>query len=308
MALTVRCPHCRSPLRLPDTMGGNKAKCPKCGEAFQVAKSAAAAGGAVRADAPRSAPRPQSSASSAGSLPAARRRVRREYEDEEDDDDRDVRPNRRIRKQAPNAGLIVALAAGGSLMFVMVIVTVVIAARSRAVPPPPVVVRAAPAVVPVPAPVPVPPPKVEPAPVPRAPEVPAAIAEVENPIPEIPDLQPPQAERPPPEPRKPPTSLLGGRLEPGTKVTVRAEIAGNPPNFQGDYNKHVTENLEIALRDIGYEPVREGGLILQVRCQINATGKTISVRPLGGPVRPRPMMPKPGQVPTAPFGPFSQPS
>jgi hypothetical protein len=73
----------------------------------------------------------------------------------------------------------------------------------------------------------------------------------------------------------------------GTKITVRCEIQGNPPDFNGDYNKHVTQDLEIALRQRGFEPVPEGGMVLQVRAQISNSGKSITVRPIGAPP-PRP--------------------
>ena len=67
----------------------------------------------------------------------------------------------------------------------------------------------------------------------------------------------------------------------GTKITVRVEINGSPPKFQGDFDKHVTEKLEIALRNLGYVPVQDGGMILRVKAQIGPNGKRISVKGLG---------------------------
>ena len=67
----------------------------------------------------------------------------------------------------------------------------------------------------------------------------------------------------------------------GTKITVRVEINGSPPKFQGDFDKHVTEKLEIALRNLGYVPVQDGGMILRVKAQIGPNGKRISVKDLG---------------------------
>jgi hypothetical protein len=64
---------------------------------------------------------------------------------------------------------------------------------------------------------------------------------------------------------------------------VRAKIAGSPPDFQGDYNKQVVQNLEMALQQVGYEPVPEGGLILLVRAQVSDSGQKVSVHPIGVP-------------------------
>jgi predicted Zn finger-like uncharacterized protein len=291
MTIVARCGHCRANLRVPDALDGKKAKCPKCGKVFQVA--AAEADEAPIASRPIS-PRPKAGAA----LPESRRRVRRE--DDEDDDKPRARPKkRRAKKKASNQGLIVGLSVGaGVLVIGLVVVVGVVMAKSRnadlpaappvaqaAVPPPPAAVPAA---------------KVEPAPAPApAPQqAPAPVAEVQTPVAEaVPD----ESERPQTAPQTP-SSPIGTKLAPGTKITVRAQIQGSPPKFQGDFNKHVTQRIEIALRKLGYVPVPDGGLILQVNAQIAPTGGTVKVRTIGPPPppAPRPVRPVKGQPPPPP--------
>ncbi len=75
----------------------------------------------------------------------------------------------------------------------------------------------------------------------------------------------------------------GNILKAGAKITVRAEVQGVPPNFTGDYNRSVIQELEIAIRGLGYEPVPDGGLVLVVRSSVGTSGKEISVRSIGMP-------------------------
>ena len=298
MAITARCSHCRTALRVPDAMSGKKAKCPKCGQIFQVASITDEDDGAVRASAPRPTSRPKNAVAGPVSAPAARRRVRREDDDEEAPR---ARSKRKRRKQASNQGLIVGLSVGGGVLALSGIVIAVAMATAKgrvveqapilqvahAAPAPPAEVVAAAAA------------KVEPVPQPVAP--PAPVAEPEKPAP-APVVSVPQPPAPAPET---PSSLTGGKLVPGAKITVRAQIQGSPPKFQGDFNKHVVQNIEIALRNLGYEPVPDGGLILQVNAQIGPAAGTIKVRTIGAsppppPPAPRPVRPIKGAPPPPP--------
>ena len=269
MTIAARCAHCRANLRLPDSLDGKKAKCPKCAKVFQV--TAAEVDETV-------ASRPKPS-----------------------------RPKRRRpKKKASNQGLIVGLSVGAGVLVVSLIVIGIVIAKNRVaeLPPAQVVAQA------VPAPQMTAPatPKVEPpGPKPAPPQPQAApVAEIENSatatVVDDPAYNEPEVPRTAPGTRPSPS---GAKLAPGTRITVRAQLQGSPPKFQGDFNKHITQRIEIALRNLGYEPVPDGGLILQVNAQVGPTGASIKVRTIGPspPPPPRPIRPVKGQPPPQPPSP-----
>ncbi|MFL5341477.1 MAG: hypothetical protein ACJ8F7_15130 [Gemmataceae bacterium] len=124
MSLTVNCPDCDSPLKVPDNLVGRKVRCPKCKVEFVATAAGPASEGIV-------APRPpeRESAETYRSAededrPAARRPLREDDEDDEerprrrsrrrdddDDDEYDDRPRRRRRRSAAphRAGLVLTL-------------------------------------------------------------------------------------------------------------------------------------------------------------------------------------------------------
>ncbi len=220
----LSCSHCQVRLKLADHLLGKNVKCPKCGQIFEAASPAAFMSGSspkrlVREEEERSPRSP------------TRHRA------DGDEDDRPARSRRRRRQPQRSAVTLAACVAGGVALVALAVVVAVLLFRRPEVPvvavqgikednrarePVQVAQVAAP-------------PQVQEAPV-QAP--------VENTNPPDQIEQVPEVPEPPAKPR----SERSPNVKLGKKITVRAEIQGTPPGFAGDYNKHVIQNLEVALR------------------------------------------------------------
>jgi hypothetical protein len=272
----LSCSHCQVRLKLADNVLGKNVKCPKCGQIFEAAWSATFASGP-------SPKRPVREEEERSPRSIARRRA------DADEDDRPARSRRRRRQPRLDPVVLAVGVTGGVALVALAVVVAFLLFRSPEAPV--VAVQAIKednrAREPVQVAQVAAPPQIQAAPV-QAP--------VENTNPpdqteQIPDVPEPPA-KPPSE--RPPIVKLG------KKITVRAAMQGAPRSFVGDYNKHVVQNLEVALRALGYEPVANGGLPLVVRVTVGTSSKQIKVREIGA--RPPSMQPRiknnPGQPPT----------
>ena len=125
MSNTTTCPSCLRPLRIPDTLVGQQAKCPACGTIF-LAKldpdppTTPASAPSAPPGEPESkpAPPPAPARDRENRRPDEDRPVRRRREEDDEDDDYDDRPRRKRRDNFVDhrGGLILAL---GICSFVM---------------------------------------------------------------------------------------------------------------------------------------------------------------------------------------------
>jgi hypothetical protein len=287
MPISTNCTHCQNPFRLADKFLGKTVKCSQCGQPFEV----------VARESPADVPScPVAKDKRIAAKPLAASPPGRRLRDEDDDDwdDRPVRPKRRVQESS-NKLLLIGLGAGVLVLLLVAGTFAAFWSLRRAAIVNMEMAQAAERAAFVAPPMPPPP----------------QMVKRDNPIapPKAPDVEPPVRVEPIPQPKaaapkpdadgKPRPAPVGPKLAPGAKITVRAIIDGSPPDHQGDFNKHVTQNLEIALRNVGYEPVPDGGLILEIRASLGPTGKSISVRNMGPsppPKLPRPPV-KPGTKP-----------
>jgi hypothetical protein len=269
MAIAVSCPHCDGRLKLADKLAAKTVKCPKCGKAFKAASEEDdELDEAIEERKERPAPSRSRRERDDDEDDDDRPRSRRHDDDDEDDDD-DDRPRRSRRKskqKKSNTGLIIGLCAGGGVLVLVLGLVLVLTLRSRAPaanqaglqanagPPPngaqpPVVPNAKPQ---------------EPKPQPPAPQ----------------PVQPPEVKKTAPMNANPGPAVpvTGVPLKPGTRITVKSQVQGSPPEFAGDYNMQLTQKIELALRELSLEPVAEGGLNLTISAQLSDTGKTMKVR------------------------------
>jgi phage FluMu protein Com len=276
MPISVACTQCKAALKLADTLAGKKVKCPKCKEIFLaaagVAKTSAIAKGPPASAAKRQAP--------AVEKPEPRSKRRRD--EESDDEPRSGRSSRKRQKAGANH-LLLALGSGGGVLVVgIVILFIVMSMRSKpAVAEPPAVAKAKPAAASTPPPAGN---EEKPAAPEAPPETPQPAATQPAPAASAPGQPAPQPSTP--APTQPPVVAAKG-LQPGAKITVRTQIQGTPPGYNGDINKEVKQAVENALTGLGYQPAPEGSgaLILQINAQMAVTGNKIQAR-VPGPARP----------------------
>jgi hypothetical protein len=297
MPIAAACPQCKKRFQLAPTLLGKKVKCSGCGNPFTVQ------GTGIQKAAVTVAPK-RRVADDEDDAPA--RTVTRRVRDKEDDDEserRSPRKKKRKRKKSSNAGLIVGLSIGGVAVVAVIVVVTILAIRSGRRPeviaqappadalakvletPPPATVT--PPAPPQAEPVAVPQPQPQPEPQPEPTSPPPMETVTPTPMPETPEVTTP----PPPS------------LKQGAKITVRTEISGTPPGFNGDYNGQIRQSLENTLRQMGYQTVSDGGLVLTVRADFSPTGKNVSVR---SPNQPPPPPPRP-IVKGRPVGPPPRP-
>jgi predicted Zn finger-like uncharacterized protein len=285
MPLSAQCSHCQASLKLADHLAGKRVKCPKCGQVFLAAAEVAALKSATTASKKEGIAKGPPPLVSAGKRTASladdsRPRSKKRRDEDSEDDARPARSKRK-RQQAGSNHMLLAVASGGGVLVVGIIVLfIVMSMRSRpAVAETPVVAKAKPAPV---APVAntnvADPPADPPPPQPSQPEA--------TPPANVPNAAAPSQPAPPQAAPTTPTLVPGVSakgLQPGSKIIVRTQIQGAPPGYSGDYNKDVKQTLEIAIANLGYQPVPEGGggFILQVTAQMSGTGNMIQVKPLG---------------------------
>lgn len=305
MAIAAVCTHCQSRFNLADRLAGKNVKCTKCGKPFKVAEELvdddeetiderpSAKKDTISAGAPR--PTSKRTRDDEDEDDAAPKRTSSRRDDDEDDDE-DSRPrskkrrddeddedqprrSKRKKKKAANTNLVVGLCVGGGILLLTIIAIVIIASSGSAKP-----TAAAPvqpqvaAVDPTPPPTPpaeavqAPPPQ----PVSAPPPPPAPMKEPEPAKP----TPPPQPAPTPPTPSPPPPS----GLQPGAKISVKSEVQGAPPAYMGDFNKYVAQQAETVIKQMGYVPVPDGGLVLHIRAQIIPTNKKATVMVPGQPM------------------------
>jgi len=109
MPITISCPSCRKPLRLPENMLGKQVRCPGCQNVFTAAS-------------PEEPPQPAEELESVQERPSQRPRPRRE----EDDQDYDREPRRRDYVEDDDEEIVRGKPHRGTLILTLGILGVVL--------------------------------------------------------------------------------------------------------------------------------------------------------------------------------------